>query len=353
MTQPTSREQLLRRQSRIRLIAFLSVLIVTVLIILKVENMLVSFLVAFVLSYMVGPLVNYLERKNIDRVLATTVLFAGLGSVFGIAIYMTYPLIAERVQSLQADAPKYVTGITKLISTFQDKLMFLKTSGLDIDLNETIQNKIMPATEQFFSSLPSFLKKFLTVMLLGPFFAFFMIKDGRQFSRNLLELVPNNLFELTYNIYYQINDQMGQFVRARLLEAAIVGFVTWVGLLLIGFPFTEFLAIFAAITNLIPYIGPVIGTIPAVILAMVNGASALDLSLLLLVYFIAQVIDAAVIIPVVVAKIVDLHPVTVIVVIIIGAQLMGVVGMLISIPVASALKVTVGTVFRYLTDYRV
>lgn len=315
--------------------------------------MLVSFLVAFVFSYMIGPLVNYLERKNIDRVLATTVLFLGLGGGIGIAIYLTYPLIAERILSLQTDAPKYVTGITRLLNTLQSKLMFLKATGVDFDLGETLQNRLMPATEGFFSSLPGFLKKFLTVMLLGPFFAFFMIKDGRQFSRNLLALVPNNLFELTYNIYYQINDQMGQFVRARLLEAAIVGFVTWVGLLLIGFPFTEFLAIFAAVTNLIPYIGPVIGTIPAIILALVNGAGAIDISLLLLVYFVAQLIDAAFIIPVVVAKIVDLHPVTVIVVIIIGAQLMGVVGMLISIPVASALKVTVGTVFRYLTDYRV
>src|SRR6202008_4139740 len=103
--------------------------------------------------------------------------------------------------------------------------------------------------------------------------------------RNLLALVPNNLFELNYNIYHQINDQMGQFVRARLLEALIVGLVTWVGLMMIGFPFTEFLAIFAAVTNLIPYIGPVIGTIPAVALAMVNGATPLDMSLLLLVYF--------------------------------------------------------------------
>lgn len=347
------REQVLRRQSFIRLGAFLSVLLVSGVVILKVDNMLVSFLLAFVISYQLGPLVNFLERKNIDRVFATTALFLIFGVVLGVIGYLTFPLLGERIQALQSDAPKYISGVTRLMQNLETKLKFLQSSGLDIDLGGKIQERLLPATEKFFGALPKYVTKFLTVMLLAPFFAFFMIKDGRNFSRTLLALVPNNLFELTYNIYHQINDQMGQFVRARLLEAVIVGFVTWVGLLMIGFPFAEVLAVFAAVTNLIPYIGPVIGTIPAVILAMVNGATPLEMSLLLLVYFIAQLIDAAFIIPVVVAKIVDLHPVTVIVVIIIGAQLMGVVGMLISIPVASALKVTIGTIFRYLTDYRV
>lgn len=353
MADTQSREQLLKRQSRIRLFAFLSVMTLTVLIILQVENMLVSCLLAFVLSYLLGPVVNFFERKNVDRILATSVLFLVMGFLLGLLGYFLFPFLADRIQGMQSDAPKYIEGITRLINSIENKLSFIRSIGLDFDFSSSLQNRLVPATEKFFAAVPDTLKKFFTVSLLAPFLAFFMIKDGRQFSRNLLALVPNNLFELTYNIYHQINDQMGQFVRARLMEALIVGFVTWVGLLIIGFQFAELLALFAAVTNLIPYIGPVIGTIPAVILALINGATTLDLSLLLLVYFIAQLIDAAFIIPVVVAKIVDLHPVTVIVVIIIGAQLMGVVGMLISIPVASALKVTVGTVFRYLTDYRV
>lgn len=348
-----ARELILRRQSRIRLAAFLSVVILTFVIVLQVENMLASCLLAFVMSYLIGPLVNHLERKSVDRVLATTGIFIICGVVLAVAGVMLFPLIGDSLRSIQNDAPKYVEGVTKLFQNLEAKLQPLQNSGLNINLSGRLQEKLLPATEHFFTSLPDLLKRLITVLMLAPFLAFFMIKDGRHFSRTLLALVPNNLFELTYNIYHQINDQMGQFVRARLMEAGIVGFVTWLGLVLIGFPFREILAVFAAVTNLIPYIGPVIGTIPALVLALVNGATPVDISLLLLVYFVAQVIDAAFIIPVVVAKIVDLHPVTVIVVIIIGAQVMGVIGMLISIPVASAIKVTVGTIFRYLTDYRV
>ena len=108
----------------------------------------------------------------------------------------------------------------------------------------------------------------------------------------------------------------------------------------------------AGLTNLIPYIGPLIGAVPAILIALVNGYSGLSILAVVLVYVVAQVIDAGFLIPLMVAKIVDLHPVTVIVVIIAGAQLMGVLGMIISIPVASTLKVTVSTVYRHLIDTR-
>lgn len=347
------KELMLKRQGRIRLAAFLSLILLVGVVILKVDNMLVSCLLASVISYLFAPLVSYFERRGVDRVLATTALFAVTGLVLGILGAVLVPLLGESIQALQQDLPKYAAGISRLISSLEQKLKAVQDIGIALDVNSQIQDRLLPASERFFSALPQIVSRLFTVILLAPFFAFFIIKDGRQLSRNMLALVPNNLFELTYNIYHQINDQMGQFIRARLLESAIVGFVTWVGLLIIGFPFSEVLAIIAAVTNLIPYIGPIIGLVPAVILALVNSASAFDISMLLLVYFVAQIIDAAFIIPMVVAKIVNLHPVTVIVVIIIGAQLMGVVGMLISIPVASAIKVTVGTIFRYMTDYRV
>ena len=179
-----------------------------------------------------------------------------------------------------------------------------------------------------------------------------MIKDGKVMNRSLLSLVPNSIFEPTINLYHQINDQMGHFVRARLLEALIVGVVTWVGLFFIEFPFATILALFAALTNLIPYVGPIIGAVPALAIALINGETNFGLFLVASVYLTAQLIDAAFILPVVVAKIVDLHPITVMVSIMAGAQVLGVVGMLISIPVASIIKVTISTVYRHLTDYR-
>ena len=119
-----------------------------------------------------------------------------------------------------------------------------------------------------------------------------------------------------------------------------------------GCPYPVLLGLIAGLTNLIPYLGPILGAVPAFLIAMVNGYSSLQLVSLALVYLIAQIFDAGILIPVLVAKIVDLHPVTVIVVIIAGAQVMGIVGMIISIPVAATMKVTLNTVYRHLIDTR-
>jgi putative permease len=189
-------------------------------------------------------------------------------------------------------------------------------------------------------------------MLLGPFLAFFMVKDGRSVVNILLGLVPNQLFETALSLQHQINFQIGQFVRARILESLIVGVVTAIGLLVISFPYAVLLGAFAGLTNFIPYLGPILGAVPAFLVAMVNGYSGLEVFLMSAVYIVAQLIDAGFLIPLMVAKIVDLHPVTVIVVIIAGAQILGILGMIISIPVASTIKVTVSTVYRHLIDTR-
>jgi putative permease len=200
--------------------------------------------------------------------------------------------------------------------------------------------------------LPGYIKTFVTVMLLGPFLAFFMIKDGRIAHRTVMGLVPNPLFETALNLQHQINFQIGQFIRARIIESLIVGLVTAAGLLIVGMPYAVLLGIFAGVTNFIPYLGPILGAVPAFLVAMISGFTPLMISMVALVYIVAQLIDAGVLIPLMVAKIVDLHPVTVIVVIIAGAQVMGVLGMIICIPVAATLKVTLNTIYRHLIDTR-
>jgi putative permease len=207
-------------------------------------------------------------------------------------------------------------------------------------------------------ALPSFLSKSFSVLLLAPFFAFFMLQDGNIFARSLLSFVPNNMFEMTLNLRHQINDQLGGFIRARFLEAAIVGAVVWVGLQIIGFPYATVLALFAAATNLIPYIGPIIGAVPAVLIAVVSPDAivgttpTVTLLILTSIYFFAQLVDVVFVIPVVVAKIVDLHPVTVVVMIIVGAEVAGILGMMISVPVASAAKLTFNALYSHLTNFR-
>jgi putative permease len=322
-------------------------------VVLAVENLLMSCLLAFVIAYLLGPLVNHIERNGASRVRATILVFAFAGAALAFAAVWITPYIGDALAGVQTEAPKYISGLSHLLQEAESRFTeLLGPVSQSIDTTQYVETTMTAWTQNFFDQFPRFLKQFFTVMLLGPFLAFFMVKDGRAILRNLLAIVPNNTFEAALSLLHQINQQIGSFVRARLLEAIIVGFVTWVGLALIHFPFAILLGVFAGLTNLIPYLGPVIGFIPALVIGLVNGLSSVDFALLVLVYLVAQVIDIVFLIPIMVAKIVDLHPVTVIIVIIAGSQILGVLGMIISIPVATTLKVTIGTIYRHVTESR-
>lgn len=351
MRSPIS-QRTLKRVNRWKLVALLTVLVGFVVVVLSVENLLVSSLIAFVVSYTVGPAVNVLERYGISRTLSTIFVFVWVGTLLFLCGYVIAPYLGETLFRLKDDMPRFIEGVGHFISELESRVHSIAGPLASIDLTSRVESFLTSGTNHFFEALPSFVKTFITVMLLGPFLAFFMVKDGRTLLRSLLGLVPNQLFETVLSMLSQINMQIGQFVRARLLESFIVGLVTSAGLLIISFPYAALLGILAGITNLIPYIGPIIGAVPAFLVATVNGYSSLDIALVATVYIVAQLIDAGFLIPLLVAKIVDLHPVTVIVVMIIGAQVLGVLGMIISIPVASTLKVTVSTIYRHLIDTR-
>jgi putative permease len=343
----------IRRETRFKLVAVLTILAIIFVVLTRVDNMLVSFVLAFVITYLLNPLVNHLERGGLSRSTAIVIPFAIVGVFLGLGVYLLSPMVVAQFKSLGDELPKYTIGVSELFEKTEIQARTVLGPLFQHSAGEKIVAYFQEMAQSMIQGLPGMASKLLTTMILAPFFAFFMLRDGRLVMRQLLSLVPNSLFELALNLVYQINQQMGGFIRARLLESAIVGFVVWVGLALISFPYSVFLAVFAGITNLIPYVGPVIGAIPAFFICFVNKDTSMTVLLMSSVYFVAQLIDTVVIIPLVIAKIVNLHPVTVVIAIIIGSQLMGILGMIISIPVASAIKVTSTAVYNHIIGFRI
>lgn len=342
----------LKREKRIKLFTVLALISLGLMIILLVDNMLLSFILAFVINYLLNPLVNSIERAGLSRNLAVLIPFTIIGVILGLGTYFLIPIVSEQMLNLKAEMPKYIDGITQLIQDTENRLNTLLSFVYKADLSTTVQTKLLSWTTSLVKDLPQWISKIITISLLAPLFAFFMLRDGRNLTKLLLELMPNDLFELGLNLQHKINEQMGGFIRARLLESAIVGGVIWIGLALISFPYALFHGVFNALTNLIPYIGPFIGAIPAIIIALIDGNSSFSLSFVIIVFLVSQIIDLVFVIPLVVAKIVNLHPVTVILAIIIGSEIMGVLGMVISIPITSVFKLTTTTIYNHLVGFR-
>lgn len=348
----TPTEALIQRERKIKLFFFLSSLVCLFLVITKVENMLVSFLLAFVGYYMLAPFVNYIEQKNISRLWATLIPFLFVFTAFGILIsFLSIDLIGQ-ISTLQKNYPQYLESATQLLNKLNDFYKGLSISVFPTDLIEKIKLSMSNLGQTFLTQLPDYLSQSVTILFMAPFLSFFMLLEGHNFIRRILSLVPNNFFELALNLNHQISFQIGGFIRARFLESFLIGLITWIGLAIIDFPYALILAIFSAILNVIPYLGPILGALPAFVISLANGGNSAEIMQLLIIYGLAQVIDTIVLVPFLVAKIVNLHPVVVVIAVFLGAQFFGILGMIICIPVVSTMKVTLTALYRHFTDFR-
>ncbi|MCP3922664.1 MAG: AI-2E family transporter [Desulfobacterales bacterium] len=336
-----------KKERYIRTIAVLIIIFICGAVIFIVENLLISFILAFVINYLLSPFVDNLERRGFTRLYGSIIVFSVLTFFVGIYLYYFIPNSGKHLDAFISEIPKYGKGTIALAKELEAFANNLLNGAYTVNFSESLDSNFLEISTEFMDNLPSHISAAITILLLSPFFAFFMIAEGRFIMQKLMILVPNNLFEMALTLQYQINNQVGGFIRARLLEAGIVGFIVWIGLLIIGFPYALLLAVIAALTNLIPYIGPFIAIIPAVLIALVNGSTSMEILMVISVYFISQMVDVVFIVPFVVAKIVDLHAGIVVVAIIAGAQFGGIIGMIISIPVVSILKLTSKEIYDY------
>ena len=109
-----------------------------------------------------------------------------------------------------------------------------------------------------------------SLFLLVPLFSFFFLRDSRRMMRSLISLTPNRYFEMVLDIYDHVSWQLAHFIRGRILEALIIGVVVWLGLSMTDIRYAPLLGVIAGVTNLVPYIGPFVGMVPGLVIALVD-----------------------------------------------------------------------------------
>ena len=192
----------------------------------------------------------------------------------------------------------------------------------------------------------------LTFAVIVPFVAFFFLKEGRRLMRCLIALVPNTYFELCLNLIYQANKQIGNYIRGQLLAVLVVSVLSISGLSIIGVYYALPLGLLAGLANVIPYLGPLIGIVCSSIVALATGGGLAMVAKVIVMFLIVQLIDNVLIQPTMVAKSVELHPLVVLFVVMVGSQLMGIVGMLIAVPLTGIAKVSGQTIYKGIRQYQ-
>lgn len=164
-------------------------------------------------------------------------------------------------------------------------------------------------------------------------------------KRRVFALIPNTYFESWYMMVSQVMHSLSDYIRAKLMEALILGTLVSLGLLALKIPYPFVLGTLAGITNIVPYVGPFLGIAPGLLLILTGEIPSEALMPILAVFGIANLIDTVLIFPVFVGRIVKLHPVLLIAAVIVGQRYYGLVGMLISVPIATACKIVTQEVY--------
>lgn len=339
----------MKKNQKIKLYLFIFLIIVSIVCALLFPRLTLPFGFSYIIYIMARPLHVKLTSGSYKQRLAYTLLL-----ILGVC-FLTFPLLAT-LYNADTDFSKLsnqIPQIQKVISDkfFLFKIQFFEKYGIRLNLDPvdyTIKRMQAQGTN-LLTRFPDYLSSIFEWMLLVPLFLYFFFMESKTFSSRVMTAIPNPIFEKTYVLFSQFNTKFSEYIIAKFIEAAILGTLITVGLLIVGFPYPFILGFVAGVTNILPYIGPVIGFIPAFFIALLSNDPNLAVWGMVFIYGVANLIDMVLVFPLLVSKIVNLHPIVVVISIIIGSQLGGIVGMIVIIPFIAFFKILFKEIYKDLS----
>lgn len=319
-------------------------------------GLVVYLVVGGLLAYLMRPVVHRVEGLGLGHMPALGLVFVG---VFGTLVFLIATLAPYAVQqatdlSQQVSIDAISAAVQALEARLLQELPFLEQGFLLESLRDIADTLFLGDQLQstFSSALELFTDIFYAVLVI-PFVTFFFLKDGTHLRRGLLRWVPNRYFEVTLAILDKVESSLGRYLRALVVQCSAVALVASVLLSLTGLDYAIAVGIFAGLANSIPYFGPAVGFIAG---SLVGIAQTGDFSLVmpvLVAMALTQISDNVVFQPFIFSKAAQAHPLVILFVVLIGAQLGGIVGMLVAIPTITVLSVVATEIFWSIRHYRI
>jgi predicted PurR-regulated permease PerM len=305
--------------------------------------------IAVAVIYLLAPLVDLLQKVRIHRLIGSCLsylLFAGLLVLFG---FLIVPVVQDQFAEFGSRFPQIVDDVEKFVTDLGSRFGFT-VGSFDVQ-------SILDWSSTFFSpdriqsllgQVGTFAKtgmQVLTVFVLGPVLAFYILMDLPAIRNRTRRLLPERMRSELVHVAAQVGRVVSGFVRGQLLVALIVGVLSSIGLRLLGVPFWLVIGMTAGFLNIIPFVGPFAGgALAGIVSLLFNDVATAVWSVLMFVA--VQQFDNHVISPNILRKRVQLHPVFILLALLLGASLGGFFGILIAVPVAAAIKVVAGHYWR-------
>lgn len=321
-------------------IVLVAVLLASVYFLYLVRGILFPFFVAGLIAYLVNPLIQKLLRRGFSRVGAIVLLFSMLLTIALIFGVFGLPLVIEELDHLTASLPSYVNDIQEKFDQFYADFQRIKLPAFVKQIADQTLVKAEQAVIDFLNRVTDIifdLISHLTSLLMAPVIAYYLLKDMEIITKGIEGMVPKRHRKEIFQIWVEINAVLSGFMRGQFLVSLFIAAVSTIGLIVLKVNFAVVLGTIAGVFNIIPYLGPILGAIPAVGIALLKSPlKALGVAIL---FQVVQQIESGFISPKIVGSKVGLHPITVIFAVLAGGQLGGILGMILAVPIAGVVKV--------------
>ena len=299
--------------------------------------------IGFIIAWLLDPIVDFFQNKGWKRSIATFFVFFLFLVLLLLFFWLIIPTLGRQIQDAIGMLPGVVDSITSWVNNFFDRL----TKLYDYDftgIKDNIFTAINAYTSSISEGIPNMVFKLLSAFISGSitfvvslFIAFYLLFDFDNFRKNLLNFLPKKIHADAVILIDRLDDSLKNYVQGTLVVTLILFTFQSLGFVIAGLKAPLVFGLICAITNIIPYVGPYIGGIPAVIVGF--SISPVVGTLTLIAVVIAQFLESYILTPIVLSKTMKLHPVTIIIGLLVFEHFFGIIGMLISTPVISCLKI--------------
>jgi len=335
----------------LRFFIFVFILALLGWLLYELSTIITILIIAALIAYILDPIASYLEAKGISRTFATSIIFIFVFLIFALLIWLFIPGLLDQLIDLQSSVSlQSEDNIILSVENFiKNNIRILNVDALN--LREKINSTLDLLAYELVSILGNIIS-ILPAILIVPFIVFFLLKDGREMKKQFIHYIPNRYFEMSLNVLHKIDRQLGSYIRGQFIEASVVALLSILALWLLDVKYFTVIGVFAGLANMIPYVGPVAGAIPAIAVTWLNGGTVPEILYIVIAFAIVQLIDNILLQPMVLSRSVNLHPLIIVLAILIGGQFFGLLGMLLAVPAAGVLKVTSRELYNGVRKFR-
>lgn len=309
-----------------------------------IKDILAILFVSLILSSALDPWVDWMQTKKIPRALGILFIYFVSFLILGGAIYLIIPPIAQQVGELANDFPRYVDKVISGFAVF--KAFTIQHNLLDSIKNSlgSWSSNLQTAASSIFSTVTGIfggIFSFFLVLIL----TFYMVVEESAIKKLVWSIAPAEYQPYLLGLINRIQIKIGMWLRGQMILSLIIFVMTYIGLSILGVKYALVLALIAGITEAVPYLGPILGSIPGVFLSFTQSPMLALFAAIL--YYVIQMVENNILVPKIMERAVGLNPIISIAALMIGLQIGGIVGAILSIPVATAVSVIVSDIFEH------